>query len=115
MATEIVALFVPIVSMVVIGLVIVAFYYYRHKSRKATQETIRQALERSTRSVSLRHGEDDFARRQSAAHQMRLGIIAPQIRVYLCAHRFLLKPPFKPPTRIRRARCRCLRTGARAP
>ena len=46
MGPEVIALFVPIVSMLVIGGVIVAYYYFRHKSRTALQETLRQALDK---------------------------------------------------------------------
>lgn len=41
---EIVALFVPIVSVIVIGLVVIAFFFFRHKNRIALQETIQRAL-----------------------------------------------------------------------
>jgi hypothetical protein len=37
---------VPIVSMLVIGLVLVAFFYYRHKGRSELQVTIQQAIEK---------------------------------------------------------------------
>ena len=46
MSVEIVAVFVPIVSMIVIGLVIVAFFYFRNKARSALQGTIQQAMEK---------------------------------------------------------------------
>ena len=46
--TEIVALFVPIVSMMVIGLVLIAFFYFRYKGRVALQETVQRALEKGT-------------------------------------------------------------------
>lgn len=44
--TEIVALFVPIVSVIVVGLVVIAFFYFRFRARNALQETIQQALDK---------------------------------------------------------------------
>ena len=44
--TDIVALFVPIVSMIVIGMVLVAFFYFRHRNKTQLQLTIQQALEK---------------------------------------------------------------------
>lgn len=46
MDVEIVAVFIPIVSMLVFGMVIIAFFYFRHRSRTAMQETIQQALDK---------------------------------------------------------------------
>ena len=48
METDIVALFVPIVSVTVIGLVLVAFFFFRHKSRAQLQQTVRDALEKGS-------------------------------------------------------------------
>ncbi len=46
MQEDVVALFIPIVSMVVTGLVIWAFFLYRHKTRTKVQETIQAALDK---------------------------------------------------------------------
>lgn len=46
--TDIVALFVPIVSMIVIGLVVVAFFYFRHRNKSQLQQTIQTALDKGT-------------------------------------------------------------------
>lgn len=46
METDIVALFVPIVSMIVIGFTVVAFFYYRYRNKSELQKTIQQALEK---------------------------------------------------------------------
>ena len=46
MQEEIIALFIPMVSMVVVGLVIWAFFLYRHKTRTKVQETLQAALEK---------------------------------------------------------------------
>ena len=55
MGPEVIALFVPIVSMLVIGGVIVAYYYFRHKSRTALQETLRQALDKGAAAALARN------------------------------------------------------------
>ena len=46
MQEDVIALFIPMVSMVVTGLVIWAFFLYRHKTRTKVQETIQLALEK---------------------------------------------------------------------
>ncbi len=46
MNENVVALFVPIVSMAVIGLVLWAFFYYRYQNRTRVQETIQSALDK---------------------------------------------------------------------
>ncbi len=41
-----VALFIPIVSVIVIGVIFALFFYYRHKTRTEIQTTVRAAIER---------------------------------------------------------------------
>ncbi len=41
-----VALFIPIVSVIVIGVIFALFFYYRHKTRAEIQTTVRAAIER---------------------------------------------------------------------
>ena len=48
MGVEVIAVFIPIVSMVVFGLVLVAFFHYRNKARSELQGTIQQAMEKGT-------------------------------------------------------------------
>ena len=48
MQTDLVALFIPIVSMIVLGIVIVAFFYFRHRNRSQLQETLRDAMEKGS-------------------------------------------------------------------
>ena len=48
MNPDVVALFVPIASVFVIGLVIVAFLYFRNRNRLALQQTIQLAIEKGT-------------------------------------------------------------------
>lgn len=48
MQTDLVALFIPIVSMLVIGVVLVAFFYFRHRNRTQLQETLRDAMEKGS-------------------------------------------------------------------
>ena len=46
MEPDLIGLFVPIVSMVVIGLVLIAFFYFRSRNRAQLQVTVRQAIEK---------------------------------------------------------------------
>ena len=46
MDVEVIAVLIPIVSMLVFGVVIIAFFYFRHRSRTVMQETIQQALDK---------------------------------------------------------------------
>ena len=46
MNADLVGLFVPIVSMIVIGLVLIAFFHYRSRNRDKLQATIQQAIEK---------------------------------------------------------------------
>ena len=48
MDENVVAVFIPIVSMVVLGVVIWAFFHFRYKTRVRVQETIQTALDRGT-------------------------------------------------------------------
>ena len=42
----VVAVFIPIVSVIVIGAIFASFFYYRHKTRTEIQTTVRAAIER---------------------------------------------------------------------
>lgn len=42
----VVAVFIPIVSVIVIGAIFALFFYYRHKTRAEIQTTVRAAIER---------------------------------------------------------------------
>jgi len=44
----VVAVFVPIVSMIVIGLVLIAYFYFRYRGRQQLQETVRQAIDKGS-------------------------------------------------------------------
>ena len=46
MKAELIGLFVPIVSMLVIGTVLIAFFYFRSRNRSQLQSTIQQAIEK---------------------------------------------------------------------
>ena len=46
MNEDIVALMVPIVSVAVIGIVVIAFFYFRAKNKAQLQSTIQQAIEK---------------------------------------------------------------------
>lgn len=46
MDENIIALFIPIVSVIVTGLIVWAFFLYRFKTRSRVQETIQSALEK---------------------------------------------------------------------
>ncbi len=71
MTEDIIALFIPIVSMAVLGLVLWAFFHYRYKTRVRVQETIQAALERGNeltpdlvdRMAGPKPGEDQDLRR----------------------------------------------------
>ena len=42
---ELVGVFVPIVMFIAIAIVLCAYYYFRHRTRQAVQETVRTAIE----------------------------------------------------------------------
>lgn len=48
MDENVVAVFIPIVSMVVFGIIIWGFFHFRYKTRVRIQETIQTALDRGT-------------------------------------------------------------------
>ena len=46
MEEDVIGLFVPIVSMIVIGTVLIAFFYFRSRNRSQLQSTIQLAIEK---------------------------------------------------------------------
>lgn len=46
MNEDLIGLFVPIVSMIVLGTVVVSFFYFRYRNRSELQETVRQAIDK---------------------------------------------------------------------
>lgn len=86
---EEIAVLIPIVMFVVIGVVLGLFYYFRHRTRAQMQQTVRVALERGQElSPELidRLGEP----RKSPARDLRFGVISVFLAIGIAVFGFAL-------------------------
>jgi hypothetical protein len=86
---EIVALFIPIVSVIVTGLLIWVFFLYRYKTRLRVQETIQSALERGTE-LTPDLIDRMAGPRPSKDRDMRRGLVSVAIGVAFALFGFLV-------------------------
>lgn len=74
MEEDVVVMFVPIVSVIVVGLILTSFFYFRYKSRMGMQQTIQRAIDKGNE-LTPELLDRLAGPRPTAAHDLRLALV----------------------------------------